>query len=107
MKKLQTYGTYLGDVGAALPKLAEILGADYSNGLFEKVEDDFASSNLSEDEWVLRGKNDSLITVKLEEYEGYFLTEIIGRGKEFQKAKEILYEYYIKQGGHPDVQERP
>ncbi len=101
----KTYNICLGCFEEILPEFCRIINADYIDGDFEKFEDSFADSGKDVDYFIVKGKSIEL-SIKLEKYEGYFFADMRGKGKDFQKDREYLYDCYIDSGGNPDAQEK-
>ena len=105
MKK--KYTICLAAFGEILPELCRIIHADYVEGDFEKFENLFADSGKNESSFIVKGKIEIELSIKLEIYEGYFFADLRGSGEDFYKAKDYLWKCYINFGGNPDEQERP
>ena len=92
---------------SVLPKLCSIISTDYTPGTFSKFEDQFNKSRKTKDYFRVIGTESIRFTITLEEYEGYFFADLVGKGKCFQSAKEYLWDCYISSGGNPSTQEKP
>jgi hypothetical protein len=103
----EVYETCLPDIETILPRLAEIIEAEYSHSACSATEQAFECSGRSSAEWTLAGKTGIRITVSFEEHESYLFIKVEGKGAAFTRAKQYLYECYLHQGGNPDAQERP
>jgi len=104
---MEIYESALPDIEAALPALAEDIGADYPTGTYEALEDRFHAKRETAATWSLSGRDGIRIEVKLERWEGYYPIVIHGSGARFQKAKKTLYRFFQQQGGNPLHQEKP
>ena len=100
------YKICLADYECLLPALARIIGAEYTNGLFEQAEENFCNTREDTFEWKLLG-NFGRLVIKLEKYEGYYFSAFEAPEPQFQAGKELLWKAYLAQNGNANAQEKP
>ncbi len=101
------YTIILSDYEVCLPELALIIRAAYHIGEYTAAEDEFFASGADESIWTLRG-TDGEMRIRFERYEGYYFSDFMAKSS--MKAKEgrqLLWRYFLAQGGNPDAQEAP
>ena len=87
---MQMFENCLPDIESILPRLAQIIDADYTQGQFGAFEDLFVKSGIDEDHWFLSSNSGIEVKVRLEKYEGSFFISINGEGIAFTEATEYL-----------------
>ncbi|MFK8012402.1 MAG: hypothetical protein AB8B80_10195 [Marinicellaceae bacterium] len=102
-----SYKICLGDWESVLPKVSQIIIAEYHTGTYNKAEEDFSNNDLEEGHWRLIGQSGCTLDVIFEKFEGYFYGTLKGKGEVYKATKKLLYQAYIDQGGASSAQEKP
>lgn len=100
------YQICLPDYEVILPRLAQLISAEYTRGSFDSAEQTFHASGKDSEEWILNGACGRL-TVTFEKYEGYFFSSFTAPEPQHTVGRQLLWQTYIEAGGNPDAQEKP